>query len=334
MSDIIILDGDSMVYLACYKEPSFARRKAKLLEDVKRVQNSLEADEIYPLFKGVGNFRFNVIDTYKGNRSNKELDDETIKLKERVKELTTWAGENLGMACDNAEADDWVGILNKKFLEEGHNVIMSHIDKDLNQLIGWHHNFNKNETYEINPITAYHWLCKQTLMGDAADNIAGLDRIGIKTAEKMLDSTSPENWWDLICKAYQDAYSGDWQDKLAICANLVYMRTDEDKLRALSFEEIKETYRWEPLTLDTGALAQTQDSLHRESSDLSTESLIELLDGSTSVKNKSTPTRSRKSQERSAGPRSSKKPSGETTQAPVRQSTKTSRSKAKTTLTS
>ena len=303
MSDIIVLDCDSMVYLACYKEPSFTKRKAKLLEDVKRVQHSLEADEIYPLFKGKDNFRYNVISTYKGNRDDSKLDEEGVKLKERVNELTLWAGEHLGMACHGAEADDYVGILNVQFMTEGHNVIMSHIDKDLNQLVGWHHNFNKNERYYITPEVGYHWLCKQTLMGDAADHVEGLAKIGIKTAEKLLEATPIENWWELLCEKYKAQYNNEWQDKLAICANLVYMRTSEEQLRPLSFEEIKECYRWETNTTDIGQSVQTQEACPEESSALFTSSLTEAPDESTSVKSKSTRTRSRKSQERSAEPR-------------------------------
>ena len=334
MSDIIVLDCDSMVYLACYKEPSKAKRRTKLMEDIGRVQKSLGGDEIYPLFKGKDNFRMSVIDTYKGNRDESKMNEEMLQLKEWVSDLTDWAGEHVGMACHGAEADDYVGILNKQFTEQGHTVIMSHIDKDLNQLVGFHHNFNKNLLYTIDPTTGYHWLYKQTLMGDAADNIMGLDRIGIKTAEKMLATTGPEGWWDTVCKAYQKEHKDEWEEKLRICANLVFMRTEEAQLRNLSFNEIKDIYSWEKQTLVIGQSARTQVSCQQESLDSSTKSSTKQPDDDTSVKSKSTATPSRKSRAKSDEPKSLKNPSGESTQAVVNRSTKKSNRSAKTTSSS
>jgi len=319
-----------MIYLACYKEPSFTARKSKLMGDVKQVQTSLGGDEIYPLLKGKGNFRYGVADSYKGNRDDSKLTEEGIQLKEWVKELTEWAGENLGMACDNAEADDYVGILNSRFIDEGHTVIMSHIDKDLNQLIGHHHNFKKNETYTVDSQTGYHWLCKQTLMGDAADNIEGLAGIGIKTAEKMLASCTPATWWDVVCKSYQQQYRDEWEERLRVCGNLVFMRTLESDLRNLSFEEIKDIYTW-TTTWGIGLSAQTQETCQQTSSDLSTRSSTELQEEDTSERNKSTATPSSESLEKLDEPRQSKSPSGESTPAVVSRSTRKSNRKAKTT---
>lgn len=335
MSDIIVLDCDSMVYLACYKEPSKAKRRTKLLEDIGRVQKSLGGDEIYPLFKGKNNFRYNVIDTYKGNRDESKMDEEQLQLREWVADLTDWAGEHVGMTCHGAEADDYVGILNKQFTEQGHNVIMSHIDKDLNQLIGYHHNFNKNELYTVLPRDGYYMLYKQTLMGDAADNITGLNRIGVKTAEKMLDACEPYEWWEMLCDAYKKEFNNEWAEKLRICANLVFMRTREEDLRDLSFEEVKDIYQWEQQTLVIGLSAVTQDSsCQQESSDLSMKSLIELLDDDTSERNKSTATPSKESLEKSEEQRQSKNQSGKNTRAAVNRSTKTSNRSAKKTLSS
>jgi 5'-3' exonuclease len=82
---------------------------------------------------------------------------------------------------------------------------MATVDKDFDQVPGWHFNFIKKLHYHISEADATRFFYKQLLTGDATDNIFGLDRVGPKTAEKMLkDCTNEEEMYAVCAEAYDD----------------------------------------------------------------------------------------------------------------------------------
>lgn len=138
--------------------------------------------EIYPL--------------YKANRS--ETDP---KLKEQF-ETTQWLFDKMGvpqMASEKYEADDFIGSLATKFLNDHHEgeVVIVSSDQDLFQLlnertyqIAFHKGKeirftvdNFKEKYGVNPD---QWVDVKAILGDKSDNIPGVTGCGEKAALPLI----------------------------------------------------------------------------------------------------------------------------------------------------
>ena len=80
---------------------------------------------------------------------------------------------------------------------------MVHIDKDLNQLRGWHYNYRKKEKYFVSEEEGLRAFYLQILVGDRVDNIIGLKGIGPVKAEKIIkDCKTEEELYSTVLKAY------------------------------------------------------------------------------------------------------------------------------------
>jgi 5'-3' exonuclease len=99
---------------------------------------------------------------------------------------------------EGQEADDAVAI---EATSTGGWIVS--IDKDLNQVAGWHYNFVKHEEYYVTEEEGLRNLFTQVLTGDRIDNIIGLKGIGPKKAEKLLqDCKTEREYYDACLKAY------------------------------------------------------------------------------------------------------------------------------------
>lgn len=93
------------------------------------------------------------------------------------------------------EADDVIGTLCEAAVAAGHDVVVSTGDKDLAQLVNANVkliNTMSNETLDIEGVKAKFGVPPErivdylTLIGDAVDNVPGVDKVGPKTAAKWL----------------------------------------------------------------------------------------------------------------------------------------------------
>jgi hypothetical protein len=107
------------------------------------------------------------------------------------------------------EADDTVAIDSVKLLDQ---CCIVHVDKDLDQLQGWHYNPVKDERYYVDEFTAYHAFCTQLLTGDRTDNIPCLAGIGPKKAQKVLeDAKTKEELLEATWSKYEElGYSREY----------------------------------------------------------------------------------------------------------------------------
>ena len=198
---IALIDADFLAYsvgFACEDDADSRMAKNRLTEwltDI--VYMDLQCDDYVAFTTGPGNYRYQVAKTvpYKGNRKDMKRPKYLDELKEHLHKLG--AVETKGI-----EADDAVATLNHS---EPGKYIMIHVDKDLNQLSGWHYNPNKCLKYFVDDLEAAHHFWTQMLTGDRVDNIPGLAGIGPKKAEKILkDTTSVGTMEQAVWKAYQD----------------------------------------------------------------------------------------------------------------------------------
>jgi 5'-3' exonuclease len=118
------------------------------------------------------------------------------------------------------EADDSIAIEATKL---GDNGVIVSLDKDLDQVQGWHYNFVKKEAYYISEAEGLLRLYMQILTGDSADNIIGLRGIGNVKSKKMLEDAADETEMFNRCV---EAYDGN-EDRVVENAHLLFLRRHE-----------------------------------------------------------------------------------------------------------
>lgn len=250
--NLAIIDADSIIYQTAFVEPSPAKCKKAFDNKLKEIMEHTNSSNGVVFIKGADNFRYQVDIAYKGNRK----DTIEPEVKDRIEMLYEYA-KDFCILSDNGEADDHCGITAREALDAGALYIVSHIDKDLNAIPGWHHNFRTGEIYHMDDSQAYRFLMTQVLTGDATDNIQGLRGVGNKTAEKLIKDTPNTQLWDKVIELWKTKQGDLWYNNFLKCANCIYIREFEADLRPLTFEELKERLSW---SMDTGILLQTDQT--------------------------------------------------------------------------
>ena len=199
--DLILIDGTSYIYRAFHALPplttstgkptgatrGFAAMLRKLIEKYPGVPMVMVFDAKGP------NFRNDYYQAYKANRppmpNELRVQIEDIKKLSRLFNFTV--KEESGV-----EADDVIATLAKQFKPDK-KILISSPDKDLTQLVEENviqHNsmsnefFNKGyvkEKFGVEPKLVAELLA---LVGDKADNIPGITKVGNKTASKWLNT--------------------------------------------------------------------------------------------------------------------------------------------------
>ncbi len=176
---------------------------------------------------GKGNFRNDIAVTapYKGNRTDKVKPKHLAALRQHL--MQEWKAD----MSEGQEADDSIAIEATKLGDDG--VIVS-LDKDLDQVAGWHYNFVKKEAYYISEAEGLLRLYMQILTGDTADNIIGLRGIGNVKAKKMLDDSVDETEMFNRCV---EAYDGN-EDRVVENAHLLFLRRHEGQIWTLPLKRM------------------------------------------------------------------------------------------------
>lgn len=138
---------------------------------------------------GKTNFRIDVATTapYKGNRKSEKPVHYNL-LREYLE--ASWGAS----VSEGIEADDVLAI---RATELGDSSVIVSLDKDLDQVPGWHYNFAKKNLYQIDEQTGLFLFYKQMLTGDRVDNIKGVRGIGDVKAEKLLKDKTEAEMWDI-----------------------------------------------------------------------------------------------------------------------------------------
>ncbi len=138
-------------------------------------------------------FRHAMSSDYKAARP--PMDVELIEQIPYIHHLVAALGIPL-LRIEGAEADDIIGTLAYRAVEQGHHVVISTGDKDMMQLVNdcviLEDSFTGKivdnqaviDKYGINPSQMIDFL---TLMGDSSDGIKGVPGIGKKTAKELLN---------------------------------------------------------------------------------------------------------------------------------------------------
>ncbi len=226
---LIILDGDTIAF-ACAASAEDAEVWVATSRAQQMIENILvtnESNHVEIWLSGKKNFRYSVYPEYKANR----IGAYRPKWEKAVKDFLTDKWE--ANWTDGIEADDQTGI---RLMQLGSNGILAHIDKDLNQIPGWHYNWELRRNNEVvRPAKRYYvsqeegdrWFWMQLLMGDSTDNIPGIAGIGPKKAEKYFKN----------CESNQECYEVaqglfSCEEELDMNAQCVYIwRKENDNWR-------------------------------------------------------------------------------------------------------
>jgi len=200
MKTLVLVDGSSYLYRAFHALPDLRTRQGEptgavkgVLSMLQKLRNETSADYIACVFDAKGKtFRDDWYPQYKATRA--AMPDDLTRQIEPLHESVRAMGWPLLMV-DGVEADDVIGTLAKQAEARGVYTVISTGDKDITQLVNPMVrlvNTMSNESLDekgveekfgIKPAQMVDYL---TLIGDSVDNIPGVDKVGPKTAVKLL----------------------------------------------------------------------------------------------------------------------------------------------------
>jgi hypothetical protein len=189
---IALIDGDILCYRIGFatqeeSEDVAIRTMASFLEDM--LMFDLDCNTWITYLTGKTNYRHDYAITapYKGNRKGEKPTHHGL-LREYLE--TAWNG----CVSKGNEADDAIAIACTEYADD--SIIVS-LDKDFDQVPGWHYNFVKKEKYYVTPEEGLLNFYMQFLVGDRIDNIIGVKGIGPKKAYKLLNGLSEREMFDV-----------------------------------------------------------------------------------------------------------------------------------------
>ncbi|MCK5353941.1 MAG: DNA polymerase I, partial [Methyloprofundus sp.] len=198
---LLLIDGSSFLFRAYHAVPPLSNAEGLPTNAIFGVANMLRRlmkDHNTEYFTVVfdapgGTFRNELYSEYKAHRPPMP-DDLRVQI-EPLHNLIRAMGFPLIMES-GVEADDVLGALAEVAVEQGFNVVISTGDKDMAQLVTEQvtlENTMSNTTLDeqgvfdkfgVTPAQIIDYLA---LMGDSADNIPGVAKVGPKTAAKWLN---------------------------------------------------------------------------------------------------------------------------------------------------
>jgi DNA polymerase-1 len=210
MKTLLLVDGSSYLYRAFHAMPDLRNSRNEptgaiqgVLNMLRRLHKDYPSDYSACVFDAKGKtFRDDIYPEYKANRAS--MPDDLRAQIEPLHEAIKAMGWPLIME-DGVEADDVIGALAKQAEREGVRTIISTGDKDITQLVNEHITvvntmrdaFRKvddvldiagvERKFGLPPSLIIDYLI---LVGDTADNVPGVEKVGPKTAVKWLTQYS------------------------------------------------------------------------------------------------------------------------------------------------
>lgn len=201
MKTLLLVDGSSYLYRAFHALPDFRNRYDEptgaikgVISMLRRLHYDYQADYSACVFDAKGKtFRDDLYPEYKANRPPMpdNLIAQIIPLHECIHALG-WPM----LIIEGVEADDVIGTLAKQAEQEKMRCVISTGDKDIAQLVNKQVtlvNTMNNEILDeagvfakfgVAPTSMLDYL---TLVGDKADNVPGVEKVGPKTAIRWLE---------------------------------------------------------------------------------------------------------------------------------------------------
>src|SRR4051812_16229064 len=197
---LLLVDGSSYLYRAFHALPELRNAKGEptgaiygVLNMLRKLANDYKAQARACVFDAKGKtFRDEVYPDYKATRT--AMPDDLSRQIPPLHEAVEALGWPL-LCVEGVEADDVIATLADQASRKGWKTVISTGDKDLTQLVDertlWI-NTMSNEKLDIAGVTHKFGVPPEkivdylALIGDAIDNIPGVDKVGPKTACKWI----------------------------------------------------------------------------------------------------------------------------------------------------
>jgi DNA polymerase-1 len=197
---LLLVDGSSYLYRAYHAMPNLTGPGGVptgaihgFIAMLKKLRADVNAEHAACVFDAKGKtFRDDWYPQYKANRS--PMPEGLVKQIEPIHEAVRLLGWPV-LEVPGIEADDAIGTLARRAAETGHRVVVSTGDKDLAQLVNDKVTLintmsgevldvpGVNTKFGVPPSAIVDYLA---LVGDAVDNVPGVDKVGPKTAAKWI----------------------------------------------------------------------------------------------------------------------------------------------------
>ncbi|MGL6106165.1 hypothetical protein, partial [Romboutsia sp.] len=175
--DVLIIDADSLAFKA--NSDTYEYSVVRFIEKVNTIRQKFSyKSELFLLTFGRNNFRYSLDKDYKASRVLKEYPEFVMGVK-------NFMVDNLGaLKFDHYEADDAAAIFAKLCRDRNLTYVIVHIDSDLNQIEGWHYNYDKDSLYYLSDAEANKIVLRDILLG-THNGAKGLPGFGRVTYEKL-----------------------------------------------------------------------------------------------------------------------------------------------------
>lgn len=196
----VLVDGSSYLFRAYHAMPDMSNSKREptgtiygVINMMRRLLKDYDPEYLAVVFDAKGKtFRNDMYKEYKANRP--PMPDDLRQQIEPIHQIIKAMG--LPLVCvSGVEADDVIGTLSEQATELGIDTIISTGDKDMAQLVNKHVSLvntmtdvhmnveGVKEKFGVLPERIIDYLA---LIGDTADNVPGVPKVGPKTAVKWL----------------------------------------------------------------------------------------------------------------------------------------------------
>lgn len=197
---MLLVDGSSYLYRAFHAMPDLRSPAGfptgavhGMVAMMRRLRDQHQAEHAACVFDAPGpTFRDEWYPDYKGHRA--PMPEPLVQQLEPIHEVVRLLGWPV-LQVGGIEADDVIGTLARQAAASGHRVLISTGDKDLAQLVTSDVglvNTMSNESLDEAGVLAKFGVPPEriidylTLMGDAVDNVPGVEKVGPKTAAKWI----------------------------------------------------------------------------------------------------------------------------------------------------
>jgi DNA polymerase-1 len=200
MKTLLLVDGSSYLYRAFHALPDLRTSSGEptgairgFIGMLRTLRQQVQADYLACVFDAKGRtFRDDMYAEYKANR--KAMPDDLALQIEPIHHAVRALGWPV-IEIEGIEADDVIATLARRATAHGLKTIVSTGDKDLAQLVDEHVtlvNTMSNETLDVAGVKQKFGVPPErivdylTLVGDAVDNVPGVEKVGPKTAGKWI----------------------------------------------------------------------------------------------------------------------------------------------------
>ncbi len=222
-----LIDGDILVYRIGYTSEDIPERLAwvRLRNYFEELTDSLilTGYKTYITSSDKSNYRYSIAPDYKGNRTQPKPKHYDF-LREQIESRIDFFNSTMVFG---KEADDAIGIDASAYSNKKDFIIIT-VDKDLNQIPGWHYNFVKKKKFYVTKDQGMRYFYHQLLTGDSVDNIRGIVGIGDVIADQLISNCISESQCFHVVKHIYDATNST--DQMIIRGQLLKIQTKPNEL--------------------------------------------------------------------------------------------------------